>query len=316
MNPVAETFLDRLRHRVLTALHTGQLKPGERLPSARIVAEELGVDRRAVMDGYRALQEEGLVEVRRRSGVYLVGNGSPSPDVPGETARWMATRVVTGAWRRRIPLLDLPDFVRACVHSTELICACVDEIDDDRLALCKEIGDDFGVAVREIAPLPENRARVGGKDQSLAAALAGSDLVIVTAYHETEVRPVARELDIPVVTARLNPEGTEELRRHKRERGRLTFVVLDERARRRVRAAYGRDVELITAERFAGDGAEEREGALVVTPAAAEALEQLPKGAIVPKTPLISPETAEELAQWIVQLNLQSVGGDIPRRRA
>jgi hypothetical protein len=228
----------------------------------------------------------------------------------------MASQVVVGAWRRRIPLRDLPDFTRACVYSTELICACVDEIDDDRVALCREIGEDFGVAVREITPLPGNGARVGGRDSSLAAAVADADLIVVTAYHETDVRAVADEIDTPLVVARLNPEGTEEVRRHKREHGHLTFVVLDERSRRRLRTAYGSDIELITAEQFARGRGGKTDGALVVTPAAAEALEELPKGAIVPKTPLISPETAEELAQWIVRLNLQHVGGDIPRRRA
>jgi GntR family transcriptional regulator len=44
---------------------------GDKLPRAVDVAAQLGADRKTVLDGYRILAEEGLVEVKRRSGTVV-----------------------------------------------------------------------------------------------------------------------------------------------------------------------------------------------------------------------------------------------------
>lgn len=44
---------------------------GDKLPRAVEVAADLGADRKTVLDGYRILAEEGLVEVKRRSGTVV-----------------------------------------------------------------------------------------------------------------------------------------------------------------------------------------------------------------------------------------------------
>jgi DNA-binding transcriptional regulator YhcF (GntR family) len=62
---------DRLRDRILNALHLGTLRPGDRLPSIRTLWREMGVDHRVVAQAYRSLEAEGLVEVRGRSGVSV-----------------------------------------------------------------------------------------------------------------------------------------------------------------------------------------------------------------------------------------------------
>ena len=86
-----ETALsDKLRDRILSALHLGLLQPGDRLPSIRALWREMGVDHRVVAQAYRILEDEGLVEVRGRSGVYLAPQDQLGGEVLAETARWMA----------------------------------------------------------------------------------------------------------------------------------------------------------------------------------------------------------------------------------
>jgi DNA-binding transcriptional regulator YhcF (GntR family) len=63
--------LDRLRERILAGLFCGRWHPGDRLPSIRDVADDEGVDRKTAAAAYRRLEEDGLVRVRARSGVYL-----------------------------------------------------------------------------------------------------------------------------------------------------------------------------------------------------------------------------------------------------
>lgn len=53
------------------AIWAGQYGKGEALPRAVDVAEERGADRKTVLDAYKQLAAEGLVEVRRRAGTFV-----------------------------------------------------------------------------------------------------------------------------------------------------------------------------------------------------------------------------------------------------
>jgi GntR family transcriptional regulator len=59
------------------AIAEGELSRGERLPPARVVAEELGVNLHTVLRGFAELEAEGLLRVRRGRGVTVSGE-SPS----------------------------------------------------------------------------------------------------------------------------------------------------------------------------------------------------------------------------------------------
>jgi len=75
-------ILGKLRERIVSGLYLGYWRPGERLPSIREIAEAERVDRKTAAAAYRRLQEEGLVRVRARSGVYLCAPLLPEPSGP------------------------------------------------------------------------------------------------------------------------------------------------------------------------------------------------------------------------------------------
>jgi GntR family transcriptional regulator len=54
------------------AIWAGQYAFGDLLPRALTVADDLDADRKTVLDAYRQLAEEGLVEVRRRRGTVVI----------------------------------------------------------------------------------------------------------------------------------------------------------------------------------------------------------------------------------------------------
>lgn len=56
---------------LLELLTGGAMRPGDRLPGERVLAERLGVGRSAVREGLAALQVLGVVEIRVGSGTYL-----------------------------------------------------------------------------------------------------------------------------------------------------------------------------------------------------------------------------------------------------
>src|SRR5262247_3657664 len=55
------------------AIADGEAKPGERLPPARDLATVLGVTANTVLRSLRLLQDEGLLELRRRRGITVAG---------------------------------------------------------------------------------------------------------------------------------------------------------------------------------------------------------------------------------------------------
>jgi len=67
------------------AILDGEAKPGERLPPAKDLAAELGVNTNTVLRSLRLLRDEGLLEFRRGRGVTVAG--TPERTVVLEQAR-------------------------------------------------------------------------------------------------------------------------------------------------------------------------------------------------------------------------------------
>ena len=55
------------------AILDGEAKPGERLPPAKDLAAELGVNTNTVLRALRLLRDEGMLEFRRGRGVSVAG---------------------------------------------------------------------------------------------------------------------------------------------------------------------------------------------------------------------------------------------------
>jgi GntR family transcriptional regulator len=72
------------------AIADGEAKPGERLPPARDLATVLGVNTNTVLRSLRLLQDEGLLELRRRRGITVAGGTNPAAAVIArdERRRW------------------------------------------------------------------------------------------------------------------------------------------------------------------------------------------------------------------------------------
>lgn len=87
-------LLELLRDRVVGGLRRGTLRRGDRLPGVRETARETGLDARAVARAFRELEEEGLVVVQGRSGVYVAPQERRDGEMLPETMRWMTGVVV------------------------------------------------------------------------------------------------------------------------------------------------------------------------------------------------------------------------------
>jgi GntR family transcriptional repressor for pyruvate dehydrogenase complex len=72
-----EPISSEITRRLLDYLISGRVKPGERLPSERQLAEMLGVGRSHVRQAIKSLAVLGLIDVRQGDGTYLKRTDSP-----------------------------------------------------------------------------------------------------------------------------------------------------------------------------------------------------------------------------------------------
>jgi GntR family transcriptional regulator len=75
------------------AILDGEARPGERLPPAKDLAAELGVNTNTVLRSLRLLRDEGLLEFRRGRGVTVAGT-------PERTAVLQQARTLVEVARR------------------------------------------------------------------------------------------------------------------------------------------------------------------------------------------------------------------------
>jgi DNA-binding transcriptional regulator YhcF (GntR family) len=302
-----------LRGRILGGIHTGRLDAGDRLPSYREVADETAVDLRAVARAYRALEAEGLVEVRGRSGVFVAPQERIGGRVLAETARWLVS-VLGSARTRRIRVPDFPEFVRECTTAHPVRCAFVESTVDQVESFCAELRTDLGFEAAAVHADLLTPAAVG--DALLPRVpdeVRNAHLIATTAFHAAELRPLAERLGKPLVVIRLNRTFARELQRRAAEQE-IPVLCVDPRFVERVRLAAGS----VYAERIHGVSAHDAEAVaridrsrpMVVSEAARAALPGVELPPSCPEEPMISAASAEELAEYLVRFNLEAMRED------
>ena len=303
----------RIRNRIVGEMHLGHLRGGERLPGVREMARDLEADHRAVAAAYRALEAEGLVEVRGRAGAFVARQERLGGELPGETAAWLAD-VLSEARRRRIGIPDFPDFVRAYTGRVRLRCACVESNRDSSEAICMELEEEFGLdsVMVQADAIPPLGGRKRLDPAGLPAQLREADLVVTTAFHAHAVQPAAEALGKPFAMVTVHPEMAGIIERRLRA-GRLTLIASDPRYADRFREVYhmaaGADgLRVVGADDRLAIARLDRTEPVLATRAARRLLPDLDLPLLLPRYPSISPESTRELADIIIRLNLERQG--------
>lgn len=69
-----EAPYEQIRAQVLEDLASGELQPGDRLPTVRGLAADLGLAANTVARAYRELERAGVIETRGRAGSFVTGD--------------------------------------------------------------------------------------------------------------------------------------------------------------------------------------------------------------------------------------------------
>ena len=73
---IRASLTDKIVDGIRSAIQSGRYSPGDRLPGTRTIAKELGISVRAPTEAFRRLADEGLLEVRTKSGAVVRERGA------------------------------------------------------------------------------------------------------------------------------------------------------------------------------------------------------------------------------------------------
>lgn len=302
------TLTDRLRGRLLGELHIGHLRPGDRLPPIRELSADLDADHRAVAQAYRRLEDEGLVELRGRTGAYVAVQKRLGGELTEETARWLAAMLME-ARKRRVMIPDLPDFIRRCTASTRLRSACLDSNEDSTIALCAEMTDDFGF---DATPVLIDKTLTGLlRSDGLPTQVRDADLLVTTRFHAQPVARMAKLLGKPIIVASVASEMVGVIERRLKE-GRLTLIAVDPEFAERFCSVYGPAspagdrIHVVLASDAQAIARLDRLEPVLVTRAARRQLPDLDLPLLLPRYPSISSESARDITHCLIHLNMEA----------
>ena len=75
---------EQIRRGIIMGLSKGEIKPGDKLPSVREMAENIGINLHTVNKAYKLLEGDGVLTMDRRFGSLVSGENYPMKDFDSE----------------------------------------------------------------------------------------------------------------------------------------------------------------------------------------------------------------------------------------
>lgn len=114
-----EPIYTQLKHQIIVGIAKKELLPGERLPSVRSLAADIGINLHTVSKAYQHLKQDGFILIHRQRGVVVNPDGIPQAD--------------------KVYKNDLKGALHPFI--AESICRGIDEV--EFLQLCKQVFNEF-----------------------------------------------------------------------------------------------------------------------------------------------------------------------------
>ena len=98
----------QIRNQIVMGISDGRLKPGEKLPTVRALAEEIGINSMTVNKAYQLLKQEGYIMTDRRNGVRVRESFRMTPGLSAENEEKLC-QLISEA---RISGMSREDFIK------------------------------------------------------------------------------------------------------------------------------------------------------------------------------------------------------------
>ncbi len=227
----------RVRARLLTALHVGKLRPGDRVPSVRSLSRLTGINHKTVHRAYTVLTREGILRVRPGSGTFVTERRSgnegqpPTPGLLGALERCRDEALQLG-----LAPHVLSHFLDICLaDGLRDVPVGLVECNREQLTMIgNDLGRKLGLSVR---PIPLDALERNPARALEAVGAVGS--VVTTDCHWPEVAKLLEPHGVPTYTLSLDRDFPRHLLRcaghhevwivaRDRRFGRAIMRVLDE----------------------------------------------------------------------------------------
>lgn len=118
-----DTLYEQVAKRLAGLIHEGTLQPGDRLPSVRKLHQQMDVSISTVLEAYRLLEDQGLIQARPQSGYYVRTPSTPPPEPSASTPPWEARPVDNSIAFRMMTSIRNTDCIQlgAAVPALELL---------------------------------------------------------------------------------------------------------------------------------------------------------------------------------------------------
>ena len=289
----APSVKESLQFLVVSRIHAGSLKPGDRLPSIRDVAHRSGADHRVVAEAYRTLESDGLVEVRPKAGVFVSPTFNSLADRAAES--WIAD-ILFDAWEKGISRSALCRMFGGML-SSPVRCGCIESNEDHMVALAGAIED--GLCLEAV---PIRVAADADETSPLPADVADVDVIVTSVFHAKYARAVAARENKPVAILNLRRDFALAIATRCAERP-ITAVMVDREFANRSRelsSAIGDSgpVRFLSLEEALQEDLDLNGNDLLITRAARRRL-GLADYHLVPSPPLVSEDSARGLCEIV-----------------
>lgn len=299
-----------LRERITRGMRGGALKPGQRLPGVRQLAGEFGSDPRVVALAYQTLADEGLVEVRQRSGAYVAAPVGANPTRDHPPASWLADLIAQGV-RRGIPAPSIPDAIRAAIGARRIRAVVLTAIRDQADGLARELRTDYGLEATGLVLSQISRG------ERLPQAISRAQLIVTTPANAERVTRLAERLGKSQVVACVRSDLLS-FEWRSLMRGVVYVIVADPQFAKVIRE-FVRDADVDGNVRVLVAGRDDvgvipDDAPTYVTESARERLgrTRLPGRLILPAR-ILTDECVDEIVRLVVRLNL-AAAAEPPRR--
>lgn len=111
LNDVSDVpVYQQIRNQIVIGISDGRLQPGERLPTVRALAEEIGINSMTVNKAYQLLKQEGYILTDKRNGARVRETFEGGRSLSGES-RELLQRIISEA---KIGGMSKEEFIREC----------------------------------------------------------------------------------------------------------------------------------------------------------------------------------------------------------
>lgn len=211
---------EKVREHLMTSLHLGRLRPGDRVASVRRLADITGLNRKTVHRAYGALAKEGFLAVRPGAGTFVA---EPSRVLRSQDALTHAVnRCRAEAHALGLSISAFADFIHGALngglHGLPVV---IVECNHEQIEMIgRDVRAGLGVDARSVL--------LDDLVADPASALSGAWGVVTTDCHRPEVESAARAAGLPVYRVALDPEFPQTILRWARTRD-VVIAVADDR---------------------------------------------------------------------------------------